>query len=80
MIYDYYHYNSPEKGNKHIYAYGWDGASLSSCGFIEANTRAQAQTVLNANNRTWDADCVLLDYSEEQIRAEMEQRKARRTA
>lgn len=78
MIYDYYHYNSPEIGNKHLFAYGWNGAPLSSCGIIEANTRAQAQTVLNENNRAWDADNILLDYSDDEIRAELEQRKARR--
>ena len=51
MIYDYNHYNSPEKGNKHIYAYGKPYDSIEYIGFIYADTKAQAKTVLNAHNR-----------------------------
>ena len=53
MIYDYNHYNDPKKGNKHIYAFGERYESIEYCGFIHADTKKQAQTVLNAHNRKW---------------------------
>lgn len=75
MIYDYNHYNSPEKGNKHIYAYGAPYDSIDYIGFIFADTRAQAKTVLNAHNRAWDDfSSVLLNFSEEEIKQEYERR------
>lgn len=75
-MYDYNHYNNPEKGNKHIYAYGEKYESLGYCGFIHANNRTQAQTVLNAHNKAWnDYSCVLFDYSEAECRAEYNRRK-----
>lgn len=79
MIYDYNHYNDPKKGNKHIYAYGESYSSMEYCGFIHADTKRQAQTVLNAHNRKWDDyGCVLLDYTEEQCKAEIERRAKKR--
>lgn len=48
---------------------------MEYCGFIHADTKRQAQTVLNAHNRKWDDyGCVLLDYTEEQCKAEIERR------
>lgn len=75
MIYDYNQYNSPEKGNKHIYAYGEPWDSIEYIGFIYADTKAQAKTVLNAHNRAWDDYNVLLNFSEDEIRAEYARRE-----
>ena len=77
-MYDYNHYNSPEKGNKHIYAYGERYSTISYCGFIHADNRVQAQTVLNAHNKAWnDYSCIILDeYTEQQCRAEYNRRAA----
>lgn len=75
MIYDYNHYNNPSKGNKHIYAFGERYESIEYCGFIHADTKRQAQAVLNAHNRKWDDyGCILLDYTEEECKAEIERR------
>jgi hypothetical protein len=75
MIYDYNHYNDPKKGNKHIYAFGECYESIEYCGFIHADTKRQAQTVLDAHNRKWDDyGCILLDYTEEECKAEIERR------
>lgn len=75
MIYDYNHYNSPEKGNKHVYAYGQKYESLQDCGFIEADNKRQAQTVLNAHNKAWDDySNILLDYTEAECKTEIERR------
>ena len=81
MIYDYNHYNDPAKGNKHIYAYGSRYQSIEHCGFIHADNRAQAQTVLNAHNKAWnDYECILLDYDEQTCRAEYQRREAKQKA
>ena len=81
MIYDYNHYNSPEKGNKHIYAYGAKYESLQDCGFIEADNKRQAQTVLNAHNKAWDDyNSILLDYTETECLAEIARREQSKTA
>lgn len=75
-MYDYDHYNSPEKGNKHIYAYGEKCTSLKFCGFIYADNNTQAQTVLNAHNRAWGDDNILLPYSETECRTEIARRES----
>lgn len=81
MPYDYNHYNSPEKGNKHIYAYGGRYQSIEHCGFIHADNRAQAQAVLNAHNKAWnDYESILLDYDERTCRAEYQRREAEQKA
>nr|DAF88451.1 MAG TPA: hypothetical protein [Siphoviridae sp. ctdHi7] len=81
MIYDYNHYNDPAKGNKHIYAYGGRGESIEFCGFIHADNRTQAQTVLNAHNRAWnDYENILLDYDERTCRAELQRRESAQKA
>lgn len=74
-MYDYHHYNSPKKGNRHIYAYGEKYDSLAYCGFIHADNRRQAQTVLNAHNQAWGDDNILLQYSEAECRTEMARRE-----
>ncbi len=78
-MYDYNHYNSPEKGNKHIYAYGDKYSSIQFCGFIHADNRKQAQTVLKAHNRAWGDDNILLQYSDAECRAEMARREKNNT-
>lgn len=77
-MYDYNHYNSPEKGNKNIYAYGEKHSTIEHCGFIHADNRVQAQAVLNAHNKAWnDFDSILLDeYSVEMCRREYKRRAA----
>lgn len=75
-MYDYNNYNSPEKGNKHIYAYGAEYESLNFCGFIRADNKRQAMTVLRAHNRAWNDNNVLLDYTEAECNAEYNRRKA----
>lgn len=81
MIYDYNHYNDPAKGNKHIYAYGGLGQSIEFCGFIHADSRAQAQTVLSEHNRAWnDYENILLDYDERTCKAELQRRKSAQKA
>lgn len=75
-MYDYYHYNDPyTKGNKHIYAYGEEYESLEFCGFIYADTKSQAQKVLEANNKAWCSDCILLDYTEKEVKEELKRRE-----
>lgn len=75
MIYDYNHYNSPDKGNRHMYAYGKPYDSIEYIGFIYADTKVQAKTVLNAHNRAWNDCDFLLDFSEVELRAEYARRK-----
>lgn len=75
--YDYNHYNAPEIGNKHVYAYGSGNYTpLSWCGFIYADNKTQAKKVLRAHDRAWHDNNMLLNYTEEHIYAEIERRKA----
>lgn len=74
-MYDYTHYNSPEQGNKHIYPFGERYDGLDYCGFIQADNKKQALTVLRAYNRVWNVKCILLDYAEEECRTEYRRRE-----
>ena len=43
--------------------------------FIHVDTIRKALTVLNAHNRKWDDyGCILLDYTEEECKTEIERR------
>ena len=79
-MYDFYNYNDPlTKCNKHVYAYGEDeNVDLTNAGIIHADNKKQAQTVLNANNRAWIQDNILLDVKESDIIKEYEKRLIRR--
>ena len=79
MIYDYNHYNDPKKGNKHIYAFGECYESIEYCGFIHADTKRQAQTVLDAHNRKWDDyGCILLQRKNVRQRLSGERKRKER--
>lgn len=75
MIFDYYNFNSPEKGNENIFAYGDEFESITSCGFIHADTKTQAQIVLKANNKVWKSDCKLKHFTTEECKKEIERRR-----
>ena len=74
--YDYYNYNDPAKGNKHIYAFGTRYESIKSCGFIHADNLTQARATLKAHNNAWqDYNNYLLDYSEDECITEIARRE-----
>lgn len=75
MCYSCNSYNPPEVGNKNVYAYGEKYESLSHCGFIHANTKAQAEQCCRIGNEQWGEDNVILDYTKEECEQEIERRR-----
>lgn len=76
MPYSCQMYNPPEVGNANIYAYGtYHCFPIEFCGFIYADTRPQAEAVLQLHNDKWgDYDNVLQPYGTDVCRDEIERR------
>ncbi len=78
LPYSCYQFNSPEEGNKRIYAYGpYDDTPLKHCGYIEANNLAEASKCLTLLKHKCDVQYVFVkNCTQDEMRTAFNLRRA----